>query len=409
MNKNYNEIEKTLVSRFSEIDENAYRCTDRVLKAMKAENLSDRHFHWHTGYGYDDDGRRVLESIYARVFFAEEALVRTQIVSGTHALSICLRALNRSGEGVFCVTGLPYETILNTIGTRGNSPLSLKANGVSFNYIDLDRDDRIDIDRAVSEIPTNCRMIYVQRSGGYSFRRAISIDEIAALCKAVKQKRKDIIVMVDNCYGEFVEDREPSLVGADIVAGSLIKNPGGGLALSGGYIVGRKDLVRQCADHLTAPGLGKNLGLSFGSVRSILQGLFLAPGVVASAVKGAMFAAKLFESAGYRVCPRAEEERSDIIQSIELGSEEKLMEFCKTIQAKSPVDSNVVPYPAPMTGYESEVIMAAGAFVQGSSIELSADAPLKEPFAVYLQGGLNYYHAKLAVISAFEAIEAMNR
>lgn len=404
MHNRYDEIEKTLAEKFSKIDEVAYRCTDRVLAAMKEENLSDRHFHWHTGYGYDDDGRRVLESIYARVFFAEEALVRTQIVSGTHALSICLRALTNRGDSVFCPTGLPYETILSTIGTVGNSPLSLKANGVDFDYIDLNEEDRMNIDLMLERLPENCKMIYIQRSGGYSFRRAISIDEIAELCKRVKAVRPELIVMVDNCYGEFVEDREPSLVGADIVAGSLIKNPGGGLALSGGYIVGKKSLVRLCADHLTAPGLGKNLGLSFGSVRSILQGLFLAPGVVASAVKGAIFAAKLFERAGYKVCPSAEEERSDIIQSIELGTEEKLLEFCKYIQAKSPVDSNVVPVPAPMTGYKSDVIMAAGAFVQGSSIELSADAPLKEPFAVYLQGGLNYYHAKIAVISAYEAI-----
>ncbi len=405
MQINYKEIEKTLADKFSKIEDNAYLCTDKILSAMNAENLSDRHFHWQTGYGYDDDGRRILESIYARVFFAEDALVRTQIVSGTHALSICLRALTSRGDSVFCATGLPYETILSTIGTRGDSPLSLKANGVEFDYVDLDENDRIDVEKVLSHLPENCKILYVQRSGGYSFRRAISIEEIEKLSKAVKAVNKNIIIMVDNCYGEFVEDKEPSQVGADIVAGSLIKNPGGGLALSGGYIVGKEKLIKICADHLTAPGLGKNLGLSFGSVRSILQGLFLAPGVVASALKGAIFAAELFERAGYKVCPLAGDMRSDIIQCIELGSEEKLLEFCKQIQAKSPVDSNVVPVAAPMTGYESDVVMAAGAFVQGSSIELSADAPLKEPYPVYLQGGLNYYHAKIAIISAFEALK----
>ncbi len=407
MQVNYNEIEESLSSIFKEIDDNAYLCTDKVLSAMRKEGLSDRHFHWHTGYGYDDDGRRILESIYAKVFSAEDALVRTQIVSGTHALSICLRALTSRGDNVFCATGLPYETILSTVGLRGDSPLSLKANGVSFDYVDLDKDDKIDIDSVLKNIPENCKILYIQRSCGYDFRRSINIEEIGKLVKAVKSCRKEIIIMVDNCYGEFVESLEPTDVGADIIAGSLIKNPGGGLALSGGYIAGKKNLIDICADHLTAPGLGKNLGLSFGSVRSILQGLFLAPGVVASSVKGAIFAAKLFEKAGFKVCPSSTEKRSDIIQSIELGSEEKLLKFCKTIQAYSPVDSNVVPLPAPMTGYEHDVIMAAGAFVQGSSIELSADAPLEKPYIVYLQGGLNYYHAKLAIIKAYESIKSL--
>ncbi len=401
-------IEESLSSVFKKIDDNAYLCTEKVLSAMNQENLSDRHFHWQTGYGYDDDGRAVLESIYARVFSAEDALVRTQIVSGTHALSLCLRALTNAGDNVFCVTGLPYETILNTLGTRGDSPHSLKANGVSFDYIDLDEEDHIDLDRVLLDMPENCKILYVQRSCGYDFRRAISVKEIAELVDVVKAKYPEIIIMVDNCYSEFVEDKEPCELGADIIAGSLIKNPGGGLALSGGYIAGKEKLVKLCSDYLTAPGLGKNLGLSFGSVRATLQGLFLAPGVVAAAVKGAIFAAKLFEEAGYKVCPLPNEERFDIIQSIELGSEEKLLEFCKCIQSKSPVDSNVVPIPAPMTGYESDVIMAAGAFVQGSSIELSADAPLQEPYVVYLQGGLNYYHAKYAIISAYEAIKEMD-
>ncbi len=409
MREKYNTIEESLSDIFKKIDDNAYLCTEKVLSAMNEENLSDRHFHWHTGYGYDDDGRRILESIYARVFSAEDALVRTQIVSGTHALSICLRALTNAGDTIFCPTGLPYETILNTIGTRGNSPLSLKSNNVSFDYIDLDKNDKIDVDKTLEKMPDNCKLLYIQRSCGYDFRRAISVNEIADLVNNVKKKYPSTIIMVDNCYSEFVESIEPCEVGADIIAGSLIKNPGGGLALSGGYIAGKKNLVDICADYLTAPGLGKNLGLSFGSVRATLQGLFLAPGVVASAMKGAVFAAKLFEDAGYKVCPSFDEDRADIIQSIELGSEEKLLEFCKVIQSKSPVDSNVVPIAAPMTGYESDVIMAAGAFVQGSSIELSADAPLQEPYVVYLQGGLNYYHAKYAVISAYEAIMKMDR
>ncbi len=403
----YKEIEKKLSDQFDKVDENAFYCTKKVLSAMQDEKLSDRHFSWQTGYGYDDAGREILEAIYARVFSAEDALVRTQIVSGTHAISLGLRAVLEKGDKIFCPSGLPYETILNTIGLTGNSKLSLKKQGIHFDYIDLINGNEFDFELIKQKINSSYKMIYIQRSGGYSFRRAISIKEIEKLIKFIKVYFPDILVMVDNCYCEFVESKEPSDVGADLVAGSLIKNPGGGLALSGGYLVGKTVLINRCAEFLTAPGLGKDLGLSFGCGRSLLQGFFLAPNVVSSALKSAMFAAKLFESSGYKVCPLPYDERSDIIQSIELTSAEKLLAFCKEIQKNSPVDSNVVPVPSDMPGYESDIVMAAGTFIQGASIELSADAPIKEPYSVYLQGALTYHHAKIAIISAYESLLKM--
>ncbi len=402
----YTEIESRLSDLFQKADDTALYLTERVLNSMRENRLSDRHFAWNTGYGYDDEGRRIVESIYASVFGGESALVRTQIVSGTHAISLALRSVVKPNSHLVFATGMPYDTIHKTIGISGDSPFSLKAMGVRFDFCKPMVTNKIDQAEVLSKISSDTGVVYIQRSGGYDFRPAIGIDEIKSLVRVVKDKNPNILVLVDNCYGEFVEREEPNHVGADLVCGSLIKNPGGGLALSGGYITGREDLVNLCADNLTAPGLGKGLGLSFGTVRSVMQGLFLAPGVVASSLKGAMFAAELFESAGYKVCPRGLDFRSDIIQSIELASEEKLKEFCRIIQGYSPVDSFVEPVPGPLPGYDVDVIMAAGTFVQGASIELSADAPLKEPYPVYLQGGLNYYHAKLAAIKAFEAVEA---
>lgn len=401
----YDKIEKELQKEFSDLDETALFCTERILDSFRKNRLSDRHFAWNTGYGYDDEGRRIVESIYSDVFGGESALVRTQIVSGTHAISLALRSIVPKNSHIVFATGIPYDTIHKTLGIVGESPFSLKSSGVSFDFCELNLLNELDLSLILSKITENTKIVYIQRSGGYSFRRAISISEIKNLVSLIKLTYPFVTIMVDNCYGEFVETKEPNHVGADLVCGSLIKNPGGGLALSGGYIVGREDLVNLCADQLTAPGLGKGLGLSFGTVRSVLQGLFLAPGVVTSALKGAIFAARLFSLAGYKVCPEAFDFRSDIIQSIELGSEEKLFEFCKKIQAYSPVDSFVEPVAGELPGYDVDVIMAAGTFVQGASIELSADAPVKEPFPVYLQGGLNYYHAKLAIIKAYEALK----
>lgn len=404
MNLDYDKIESELYDIYQAIDAVGLKTTERVLSAMRNNKLSDRHFAWRTGYGYDDDGRDIIESIYAEVFGAEAALVRTQIVSGTHAISLALRSVIQPGKNMVSATGLPYDTMMKTLGLVGDSPISLKARGSEFIPVELDENHRIRVDAVLSKIDENTQAVYVQRSSGYSFRRAIDMAQIKVLVERVKALNPDLLVIVDNCYGEFVEELEPCHVGCDLAMGSLIKNPGGGLALSGGYIVGREDLIELCAENLTAPGLGKELGLSFGMGRSMLQGLFIAPSVVAGAVKGAVFAAKLYEKAGFKVCPSAEDFRSDIIQSIELGSEENLLEFCKVLQATSPVEAYVQPVPGPLPGYNTDVIMAAGTFVQGASIELSADAPVKEPYIVYLQGGLSYFHAKLAAIKTFEAI-----
>lgn len=401
----FDEIDAALFPLFLERDAIATDCTEKVLDAMRKFRLSDRHFAWQTGYGYDDEGRTILESIYAEVFGAKSGLVRTQIVSGTHAISLALRSVVEDGSRLLLASGMPYDTILPTFGFTGAFKQSLKARNVQIDICKLKEDGGIDELCLNEKLDLKPDIVYVQRSCGYEFRPALSIDDIAYIVDAAKAKNPDTLVIVDNCYGEFVERREPSDVGANLVCGSLIKNPGGGLALSGGYIVGDEALVNACADVLTAPGLGKDLGLSFGTTRSILQGLFIAPSVVAGAIKGAMFAAELFSSRNYEVCPGAKDRRGDIIQAIKLGDEKKLSEFCAAIQENSPVNSYVRPVPGPLPGYDVDVLMAAGTFVQGASIELSADAPIREPYYVYLQGGLTYYHTRLAAIRALAAIE----
>lgn len=393
------EVEQSIRGEFSKIEEICEFNQYKVLSAMQRSKLSDTHFSWATGYGYGDIGRSKTEEIYSYVFNTEDAIVRPNIVNGTHALSLCLFGTLRPGDEMLSCTGKPYDTLEGVIGikeTRG----SLSELGVTYKQVDLLEDGNSDLEAIKAGIKENTRMAYIQRSKGYSWRKSLSIEDIRVICEAVRSVKQDIVIMVDNCYGEFLEKLEPTDVGADIMAGSLIKNPGGGLALTGGYIVGKKDLVEDISYRLTCPGIGKECGLTFGTTRTVLQGLFLAPHVVSQAIKGAIFCAKLFENLGYEVLPKPGEQRSDIIQSVMLKDENEVVSFCKGIQSAAPVDSFVSPEPWDMPGYDSKVIMAAGAFIQGSSIELSADAPIKPPYAVYFQGGLTYEHSKLGAMMA---------
>lgn len=376
----------------------------KVLKAMQESRVSDQHFQWTTGYGYNDTGREKLEEVYAKVFAAEDAIVRPTIVNGTHALSLCLSGLLYPGDEFVSVTGKPYDTLDELIGIRGEYPGSLKKLGVTYKQVDFLESGLVDLEGVVKAVSGSTRLLYIQRSTGYSFRKAVSIGAIKEIIDAARDINPRIICMVDNCYGEFLEAQEPTEVGADLMAGSLIKNPGGGLALSGGYIVGKKKLIQEISYRMTSPGIGKECGLTFGQTRSMFHGLFLAPHVVNEAMKGAVFCSKLFEDEGYEVKPRYNEERSDIIQAIQLKEEEKVVAFCRGVQAAAPVDSYVKPEPWAMPGYDCPVIMAAGAFVQGSSIELSADAPVRPPYNVYFQGGLTYEHSKLGALMALQFI-----
>lgn len=400
--------EEIVAPQFATIDEIASFNQLKVLKAMQTHQLSDRHFSWNTGYGYDDAGREAVESIFADVFGAEEAIVRPLIVNGTHALTLCLQGVLRPNDTLLSVSGKPYDTLENVIGiAEGSDGMgTLKEFGIHYEQIDLlpsgELNDSL-IEKRLSLSDQPVKMVYIQRSGGYSWRKAITIEEIESLCKLVKGLQPDCMVMVDNCYGEFLDFKEPTEVGADLMAGSLIKNPGGGLALSGGYIVGQSKYIEKVAYRMTTPGIGKECGLTFGQTRSLLQGLFMAPTVVASALKGAVFCSRLYSDLGYDVCPKWDDKRSDIIQSVKLGTSEKVIAFCEGIQSAAPVDAFVTPVPWSMPGYTCDVIMAAGAFVQGSSIELSADAPIREPYIVYFQGGLTYEHSK------FGAMKSLNR
>lgn len=378
----------------------------KVLKAMQEERLSDSHFTNTTGYGYGDIGRDTLERIYARVFKAEDALVRPHITSGTHAISLALAGNLRPGDTLLSVTGKPYDTLLQIIGIEGENLGSLKDYGINYKQIDLKEDNKIDIDRAVDCIKNDStiKMIEIQRSTGYSWRPSLSFEDIHNAIVSIKNAREDVICFVDNCYGEFIDTREPVEAGADIAAGSLIKNIGGGIAPTGGYVVGKKKYVEQAAYRLTAPGLGKELGSTFGVVRLMMQGLFMAPHITGEALKSAIFCSRLIELAGYEVSPKYYEDRSDIIQAIKFNNSEDLINFCKGIQKGSPVDSFVECEPWDMPGYTDQVIMAAGAFVQGSSIELSADAPIRPPYIAYLQGGLTFEHAKTGIMVALSNV-----
>ena len=398
-----NEILAGLKERFDAIDEVAEYNQMKVLNAMQECKVSDIHFAATTGYGYNDLGRDTLEEVYAKVFHTEDALVRPQIVSGTHALALALSSQLRPGDELLSPVGKPYDTLEEVIGIR-ESVGSLAEYGITYRQVDLLEDGSFDWENIRKAINEKTKMVTIQRSKGYQTRPTLSVERIAELIKFVKDIKPDLICMVDNCYGEFVETIEPTDVGADMCVGSLIKNPGGGLAPTGGYIAGKKECIERAAARLTSPGLGKEVGASLGVISSFYQGFFLAPTVTAGALKGAIFAANVYEKLGFGVVPNGTESRHDIIQAITFGTPEGVIEFCRGIQAAAPVDSFVVPEPWAMPGYDSDVIMAAGAFVQGSSIELSADAPIKPPYAVYFQGGLTWNHAKFGILMSLQKL-----
>ena len=397
------EVLEGLTDQFRHIDQVAEFNQAKVIAAMQKNRVNATHFNLSTGYGYDDEGRDNLERVYADCFGAEAALVRPQITCGTHALAVALSANLLPGDELLSPVGAPYDTLEEVIGIRP-SPCSLKEYGVSYRQVDLLPDGGFDYDGIRAAINEKTRLITIQRSKGYATRPSYSVEEIGKLIAFCKECKPDVLCMVDNCYGEFVETQEPTNVGADMVVGSLIKNLGGGLAPTGGYVCGRKECIERCAYRLSAPGLGREVGANLGLLTSFYQGLFLAPTVVSSAVRGAVFAAACYEKLGFRVVPGSGETRRDIIQAVELGSREAMVAFCKGIQSAAPVDSYVTPEPWAMPGYESEVIMAAGAFVQGASIELSADGPIRPPYAVYFQGGLTWFHAKLGILMSIQKL-----
>jgi cystathionine beta-lyase family protein involved in aluminum resistance len=394
-------IERSLTERFDKIDSVAEYNQMKVIAAMQENRVNATHFASTNGYGYNDDGRDNLERVYAGTFHTQAALVRPQITCGTHALAVALSANLRPGDELLSPVGRPYDTLEEVIGIR-ESIGSLKEYGVTYRQVDLLPGSKFDYEGIKNAINEKTKLITIQRSKGYQTRKTFSVAEIGELISFVKGIKPDVIVMVDNCYGEFVETVEPSDVGADMIVGSLIKNPGGGLAPIGGYICGTKKCVEQCAYRLSAPGLGQEVGANLGLMQSFYQGFFMAPTVVAGALKGAVFAANVYEKLGFDVVPNSTESRHDIIQAVTLGSPEGVVAFCKGIQAAAPVDSYVTPEPWDMPGYDSKVIMAAGAFVQGSSIELSADGPIRPPYAVYFQGGLTWYHAKLGIMMSLQ-------
>lgn len=396
-------IEDSLADRFAAIDATAEYNQMKVIRAMQKNRVSDVHFSGTTGYGYNDLGRETLEKVYADVFHTEDALVRPQIVCGTHALYTALAGNLRPGDELLSPVGKPYDTLEEVIGIRPSNG-SLREYGITYRQVELLSDGSFDYEGIRSAVNERTKLVTIQRSKGYATRPTLSVKQIGELIAFVKSVKPDVICMVDNCYGEFVERIEPSDVGADMVVGSLIKNPGGGLAPIGGYIAGTKKCIENAAYRLGSPGLGREVGASLGVNQSFFQGLFLAPSVVAGALKGAVFAANVYEKLGFSVVPGGSEERHDIIQAVTFGSPDGVIAFCQGIQAAAPVDSFVTPEPWDMPGYDSPVIMAAGAFVQGSSIELSADGPIKPPYSVFFQGGLTWYHAKLGVLMSLEKL-----
>ncbi len=394
---------KKAKTKFDEIDEITEYNQQKVLSAFINNRVSETDFAGSTGYGYGDTGREKLDRIYADIFGAEDAIVRHTFTCGTHTLAVALFGVLRPGDTMLCVTGTPYDTIHSVIGISGEGMGSLKEFGVKYEQVDLDPNGRPDMEAIGKALETKPKMVYIQRSRGYSLRPTLSVDEIGKIAQLVHSKC-DAVVMVDNCYGELVEKIEPTQVGADLMAGSLIKNAGGSIARTGGYIAGRADLVDLCAYRATTPGLGKEVGCTLGENRNMFMGIFHAPHVVGESLKAAVFAAALFENFGFKVTPTSDESRHDIIQALCLENPDRLIEFCRGIQSGAPVDSYVTPEPWDMPGYDSKVIMAAGAFILGSSIELSADAPLREPFAVWMQGGINFHSAKTAIMLAAEGL-----
>lgn len=399
------EAESLLKMNFEWLDEVSEANLERVLNAMRTNQLSDMHFNWNTGYGYDDVGRDTTEKIYASVMGTEDALVRPAIASGTHAINLMLMGAVLPNSYVLSITGKPYDTLEETFGLRKTVGLNLADIGVKYNSISLRDDGTFDFEQIQNALNSDCApdYVYIQRSTGYSWRAHISVEQIDYVVQFIKEIKPNCIVLLDNCYGEFTEKREPRV---DAMAGSLIKNPGGGIAVAGGYVAGTHEIIERVAARMTAPGVGREVGLMFGQTRSILQGLFFAPRVVKDAMKGALLFGQVFSMLGYHVQPKVEDSTGHIVQAIELKSKEKLLKFCEAIQKSSPVNSYVTPIPAPMPGYDDEVIMAAGAFVQGSSIEMSADAPVKEPYNVYYQGGICYEHVRIALKNVLEEIQA---
>lgn len=390
---------------FTEIDAIAEYNSHKVMKAFAEHCVSEQHFCGSTGYGYGDRGRETLDAVFAQIVGAEDSLVRHNFVSGTHALTTALFGVLRTGDTLLCVTGKPYDTLEEVIGIRGNGTGSLKDFGVHYKQLELLENGLPNFTEIAKQAP-NATVVYIQRSRGYALRPSLFVSEIEKIIMCAKKANPNIIVMVDNCYGEFVEKQEPTQVGADLIVGSLIKNPGGGIANTGGYIAGKKDLVQLCAYRLTCPGMGKEIGCTLDQSKPMFMGLFFAPTVVASALKTAIFSARLLEQLGYDVYPKYNEKRTDIIQAIQIGEKQKLIDFCVGIQKGSPIDSFVAPEPWDMPGYDSPVIMAAGTFTMGASIELSADAPMREPYAVWLQGGLTYPSGKLGIMLAVQNMES---
>ncbi|MFP4879102.1 aminotransferase class I/II-fold pyridoxal phosphate-dependent enzyme [Mammaliicoccus sciuri] len=395
------DVEKELRPYFDQIEHNALIAQEHVLDAFHEVKITESHLIGTTGYGYDDVGRDHLEDVYSKVFKAEDSLVRPQIISGTHAITLALNSQLKYGDELLYITGTPYDTLLEVIGINGNGIGSFIEQGITYREVPL-KQNEIDINSVLENINENTKVIAIQRSKGYSSRPSLTIAQIEQAIKAIKERHPDKIVFVDNCYGEFVEDKEPIEIGADLIAGSLIKNPGGGLAKIGGYISGKADLIERCAYRLTAPGIGKEAGASLGSLPEMYQGFFLAPHVVSQSLKGALFTSRLLEKLNMTTTPHYQDKRTDIIQSVTFETKEQMIAFCQSIQHASPINAHFSPMPSYMPGYEDDVIMAAGTFIQGSSIELTADGPIRPPYEAYIQGGLTYEHVKIAITRAVE-------
>ena len=399
-----NQVEEKIKPYLAKVDEMAFFNQQKVLAAFRKHQVSDFHLHPSTGYGYDDEGRDNLERVYAETFGAEAAIVRSQIISGTHAITLSLFGVLRPGDELVYITGKPYDTLQSIVDGGEKDTGSLKDFGIGYRHVDLIDDREINWDGVQSAITDKTKMVAIQRSKGYATRPSFSIDEIRLMCEKIREIKQDVVIFVDNCYGEFVEAMEPTEVGADLMAGSLIKNPGGGLAKIGGYIAGRADLVEKCAYRMTSPGIGAEAGASLNTLADFYQGFFLAPHVVAQSLKGAIFTSAMLEEVGMQTFPHYTAKRTDLIQSVSFQTAEQMVAFCQEIQAASPINAHFAPVPAYMPGYEDDVIMAAGTFVQGSSIELTADGPIRPPFTAYVQGGLTYEHVKFAICSAVQKI-----
>ncbi|PSL42056.1 cystathionine beta-lyase family protein involved in aluminum resistance [Planomicrobium soli] len=403
-----NKIEEQIQPQLKKADDIAFLNQQKVLEAFQQQQVSDHHFNPSTGYGYDDDGRDTLERVYADVFKAEAALVRPQIISGTHAITISLFGVLRPGDDLLYITGKPYDTLESIVSGGERDTGSLRDFGIGYQHVSLNAENKVDWNAVEQAVHERTKVIAIQRSRGYDTRPSFTVDEIEGMIQQIRQLKPEAIVFVDNCYGEFVEDREPIEAGADLMAGSLIKNPGGGLAKIGGYIAGKQDLVEKCAFRMTSPGIGGEAGASLNTLPDMYQGFFMAPHIVAQALKGAIFTSALLESVGMVSAPHYTDKRTDLIQSVSFKTAEQMIAFCQTIQASSPVNARFKPEPAYMPGYKDDVIMAAGTFVQGSSIELTADGPIRPPYTAFVQGGLTYEHVKIAVLNSVDALKKEN-